>query len=245
MRKFSGNPSPSLRVAISPSGRSRLGRRLQGRGERLLGSSPRGRVDLGAARELTMRCRGSTLRLIGRSEPPGRVPIDFRHGVHRELRSGLGVTLQQLWVEYREATGGGPGRVRPRTATVSCLLDLYSTFKSKVGRGPCARCIWPERRSSSTTPARSPHIWTAARARPLRSSCSWGGAGASITRFGRGPRSRAARFSLSDERVEPRQRHRPTRVPAPRSEPAAAGSTQVVAHRALGDAGPMPRSAAG
>ena len=40
-------------------------------------------------------------RLIGRNEPPRRTPIDFPW-VHRELRR-TGVTLQQLWIEYREA----------------------------------------------------------------------------------------------------------------------------------------------
>jgi transposase len=68
-------------------------------------------------------------RLIGRSEPPGRVPIDFAW-VHRELRR-IGVTLQQLWVEYREATVAGPATgATPYSYSQFC--DLYSTFKSKV-----------------------------------------------------------------------------------------------------------------
>ena len=37
---------------------------------------------------------------VGQSEPPARVPVDFAW-VHREL-SRVGVTLQTLWVEYRE-----------------------------------------------------------------------------------------------------------------------------------------------
>jgi len=41
-------------------------------------------------------------RYPGRNEPPRRVPIDLPW-VHRELRR-TGVTLQQLWLEYREAT---------------------------------------------------------------------------------------------------------------------------------------------
>ena len=41
----------------------------------------------------------------GRNEPPARVPVDFAW-VHREL-TRVGVTLQTLWVEYRE------GRVDP------------------------------------------------------------------------------------------------------------------------------------
>ena len=45
-------------------------------------------------------------RLLGRNEPPRRVPIDFAW-VHRELRR-VGVTLQQLWIEYREAAATQP-----------------------------------------------------------------------------------------------------------------------------------------
>src|SRR6185369_9490245 len=40
-------------------------------------------------------------QLTGRNEPPRRVPIDLPW-VHRELRR-TGVTLQQLWLEYRES----------------------------------------------------------------------------------------------------------------------------------------------
>ena len=39
-------------------------------------------------------------KAVGRNEPPGRAPIDF-NWVHHELRK-TGVTLQLLWVEYRE-----------------------------------------------------------------------------------------------------------------------------------------------
>ena len=38
---------------------------------------------------------------VGRNEPPSRMAIDFEW-VHRELRR-TGVTLQLLWVEYRDA----------------------------------------------------------------------------------------------------------------------------------------------
>ena len=54
---------------------------------------------------------------IGRNEPPARVPIDFEW-VHREMRR-TGVTLQLLWVEYRDAAvtaglGGQIGRASCR-----------------------------------------------------------------------------------------------------------------------------------
>jgi transposase len=68
-------------------------------------------------------------RLVGRSEPPRRVPIDFAW-VHRELRR-TGVTLQQLWIEYREAAGVGP--VTGATPySYSQFCDLYATFRGKV-----------------------------------------------------------------------------------------------------------------
>src|ERR1700685_945191 len=47
---------------------------------------------------------GRLFRDVGRSEPPARVPIDFAWA-HREL-SRTGVTLQTLWVEYREGAVG-------------------------------------------------------------------------------------------------------------------------------------------
>ena len=40
-------------------------------------------------------------KLVGRNEPPARAAIDF-NWVHRELRK-TSVTLQLLWMEYREA----------------------------------------------------------------------------------------------------------------------------------------------
>jgi transcriptional regulator with XRE-family HTH domain len=42
----------------------------------------------------------------GRNEPPRRVPIDLPR-VHRELRR-TGVTLQQLWLEYRDTAAQSP-----------------------------------------------------------------------------------------------------------------------------------------
>ena len=68
-------------------------------------------------------------RLLGRNEPPRRVPIDFAW-IHRELRRA-GVTLQQLWLEYREAAASGP----PTGATpygYSQFCDLYASFRGKV-----------------------------------------------------------------------------------------------------------------
>jgi len=68
-------------------------------------------------------------RLVGRSEPPGRTPIDFGW-VHRELRR-TGVTLQQLWVEYREAAVTGPATgAAPYSYGQFC--ELYATFRGKV-----------------------------------------------------------------------------------------------------------------
>ena len=79
------------------------------------------------ARDAVVEAR--LFRLIGRSEPPGRVPIDFAW-VHRELRR-VGVTLQQLWVEYREAAVAGPATgATPYSYSQFC--DLYSTFRGKV-----------------------------------------------------------------------------------------------------------------
>jgi transposase len=68
-------------------------------------------------------------RLVGRSEPPRRVPIDFSWA-HRELRR-TGVTLQQLWIEYREAAATGPATgAAPYSYSQFC--DLYATFRTKV-----------------------------------------------------------------------------------------------------------------
>src|SRR6185369_8078886 len=68
-------------------------------------------------------------KLTGRNEPPRRVPIDLPW-VHRELRR-TGVTLQQLWLEYRESaaqtlpSGGTP-------YSYSQFCDLYADFRQKV-----------------------------------------------------------------------------------------------------------------
>jgi transposase len=65
---------------------------------------------------------------IGRNEPPARVPIDFEW-VHREMRR-TGVTLQLLWVEYRDAAvAAGHGG---RAYQYSQFCDLYADFRAKV-----------------------------------------------------------------------------------------------------------------
>ena len=68
-------------------------------------------------------------RYPGRNEPPRRVPIDLPW-VHRELRR-TGVTLQQLWLEYREAAAGS----LPSGGTqygYSQFCDLYTAFRGKA-----------------------------------------------------------------------------------------------------------------
>jgi len=64
---------------------------------------------------------GRLFTRVGRNEPASRAPIDFGW-VHLELRR-VGVTLQTLWVEYREAVvAGGSGR-KPYQYSQFC--DLY------------------------------------------------------------------------------------------------------------------------
>lgn len=65
---------------------------------------------------------------VGRNEPPVRVPIDFEW-VHRELRR-TGVTLQLLWVEYRDAALTANRCGRPYQYSQFC--DLYADFRAKV-----------------------------------------------------------------------------------------------------------------
>src|SRR5579863_2072932 len=68
-------------------------------------------------------------RLIGRNEPPRRVPIDLPW-VHRELRR-TGMTLQQLWIEYRDgAVIGLPSSGAPYGYSQFC--DLYSDFRQRA-----------------------------------------------------------------------------------------------------------------
>ncbi len=68
-------------------------------------------------------------RYPGRNEPPRRVPIDLPW-VHRELRR-TGVTLQQLWIEYREAAAHSlPSGGTPYGYSQFC--DLYADFREKT-----------------------------------------------------------------------------------------------------------------
>jgi transposase len=66
-------------------------------------------------------------RDVGRNEPPARVPIDFAW-VHREL-SRVGVTLQTLWVEYRE---GAASAAPLKPYEYSRFCELYGHWKRKL-----------------------------------------------------------------------------------------------------------------
>lgn len=80
------------------------------------------------ARELPdVELDAKLFRDAGRNEPPSRVPVDFGW-VHREL-SRPGVTLQTLWLEYREA---GLARAPLRPYEYSRFCDLYARWKSKL-----------------------------------------------------------------------------------------------------------------
>jgi len=66
-------------------------------------------------------------RDVGRNEPPARVPIDFAW-LHREL-SRPEVTLQTLWVEYREgASSSAP--LKPYEYSRFC--ELYGHWRKKL-----------------------------------------------------------------------------------------------------------------
>jgi len=64
---------------------------------------------------------------VGRNEPPARVPVDFAW-VHREL-SRVGVTLQTLWVEYREGASTTEGH---RPYEYSRFCGLYARWRTKL-----------------------------------------------------------------------------------------------------------------
>jgi transposase len=64
---------------------------------------------------------------VGRNEPPARVPVDFAW-VHREL-SRPGVTLQTLWVEYRE---GAASSASLKPYEYSRFCDLYAQWRKKL-----------------------------------------------------------------------------------------------------------------
>lgn len=66
--------------------------------------------------------------LIGRNEPPPRAAIDFEW-VAREMRK-TGVTLQLLWVEYRDAALSRSTDVRPFQYSQFC--DLYREWRQKL-----------------------------------------------------------------------------------------------------------------
>jgi transposase len=65
---------------------------------------------------------------VGWNEPAARAPIDFVW-VHRELRRA-GVTLELLWVEYRQAAVDGGACRRPYQYSQFC--ELYRAHKKKL-----------------------------------------------------------------------------------------------------------------
>lgn len=67
-------------------------------------------------------------RLVGRNEPSVRAPIDFAW-VHQEMHR-TGVTLQLLWLEYREAVTKRGGAERAYQYSQFC--DLYASFRTKL-----------------------------------------------------------------------------------------------------------------
>ncbi|XXY25764.1 IS21 family transposase [Sorangium sp. So ce233] len=82
-----------------------------------------------AAREMTeVEVEARLFRDVGRNEPPARVPIDLPW-VHRELSKPC-VTLQTLWLEYREASAA-QAPLKPYEYSRFC--DLYAGWKNKLG----------------------------------------------------------------------------------------------------------------
>lgn len=63
-----------------------------------------------------------------RNVPRPRVPIDHAW-VHREMR-GVGVTLQLLWVEYREASIHDPAGRKPYAYSQFC--DLHARYREQI-----------------------------------------------------------------------------------------------------------------
>jgi transposase len=81
------------------------------------------------ARELgEVELESRLFRDAGRNEPPARVPVDFAW-VHREL-ARPSVTLQTVWVEYREAAATKKP-LRPYEYSRFC--DLYARWKKALG----------------------------------------------------------------------------------------------------------------
>jgi len=86
-------------------------------------------LDWEAARALDeMAVEARLFRDPGRNEPPARVSIDFAW-VHRELARPM-VTLQTLWVEYRDAAAR---RAPLKPYEYSRFCDLYARWKKTLG----------------------------------------------------------------------------------------------------------------
>jgi transposase len=66
--------------------------------------------------------------LVGRNEPPARAAIDFEW-IAREMRTPS-VTLQLLWVEYRDAVVARGDAAKPYGYSQFC--DLYRSWRSKL-----------------------------------------------------------------------------------------------------------------
>jgi transposase len=67
-------------------------------------------------------------RAVGRNEPRPRAPIDFEW-VNREVRR-TGVTLQLVWVEYRDAALARKDGLLPYQYSQFC--DLYATWRARL-----------------------------------------------------------------------------------------------------------------
>ena len=86
-------------------------------------------VSWDVARELDdAELEAKLFRAPGRNLPQPRMPIDYEW-VHREMRK-VGVTLQLLWIEYRDASVVDPQLRRPYGYSQFC--DRYRTFRSHV-----------------------------------------------------------------------------------------------------------------
>jgi transposase len=85
-------------------------------------------LDWDGARALSeTEVEAKLFRHAGRNEPPARVAIDFAW-VHRELARPM-VTLQTLWVEYRD---GAAGQSPLRPYEYSRFCDLYARWKRSL-----------------------------------------------------------------------------------------------------------------
>jgi transposase len=94
-----------------------------------LARARRAGIDWTAARALDeAELEAKLFRDAGRNEPPARVGIDFAW-VHREL-ARPSVTLQTLWVEYRDAAAG---RAPLKPYEYSRFCDLYARWKKTLG----------------------------------------------------------------------------------------------------------------